>query len=105
MVWAGKHRPLLAEPGMLDQGVAAYTFSKSYSMSGWRIGYAVSSPRWIDVLGKMINTALSCVPPMSQWAGEAALKHDSQERDRTMALFYTKVELLVRELRKMPGVT
>ena len=105
MVWEGAHRTLLAEPGMLEQVVAAYTFSKSYSMSGWRIGYAVSSPRWIDVLGKMINTSLSCVPPISQWAGEAALRHDAQERDRTMALFHKKVELLVGELRKVPGVT
>ncbi len=36
--------PLLAQPGMLDQAVACYTFSKSYSMSGWRLGYAISQP-------------------------------------------------------------
>jgi aspartate aminotransferase len=105
MVWEGQHRTLLAEPGMLEQVVAAYTFSKSYSMSGWRLGYAVSSPGWIDVLGKMINTALSCVPPLAQWAGEAALKHDADERDAAMRLFRKKVELLVGELLKVPGVT
>ena len=44
MVWRGRHHSLLAQPGMLDQVVAAYTFSKSYSMSGWRLGFAVSSP-------------------------------------------------------------
>jgi aspartate aminotransferase len=105
MVWEGKHQTLLAEPGMLDQVVAAYTFSKSYSMSGWRIGYAISSPRWIDVLGKLINTSLSCTPPLAQWAGEAALKHDAEERDAAMRLFRKKVELLVGELLKVPGVT
>jgi aspartate aminotransferase len=36
MVWEGRHRSLLAQPGMLEQTVAAYTFSKSFSMSGWR---------------------------------------------------------------------
>ena len=41
MVWDGQHHTLLAEPGMMDQCLAAYTFSKSYSMSGWRLGYAV----------------------------------------------------------------
>jgi aspartate aminotransferase len=105
MVWQGKHQPLLAQPGILDQVVAAYTFSKSYSMSGWRIGYAVSSPRLVEQIGKMINTALSCVPPLAQWAGEAALKQDSAERDRVLQLFRKKVELLVGELRKVPGVT
>src|SRR5439155_5493764 len=35
MVWRGRHHPLLAEPDLFEQVVAAYTFSKSYSMSGW----------------------------------------------------------------------
>src|SRR5438067_10569515 len=66
MVWQGRHHTPLAEPGMLEQCVAAYTFSKSYSMSGWRVGYAVTGMRLAETLGKMINTALSCVPPITQ---------------------------------------
>jgi aspartate aminotransferase len=104
MVWTGKHHPLLAQPGILDQVVACYTFSKSYSMSGWRLGYAVSSPRIIDAIGKMINTSLSCVPPIVQLAGEAALKEDATERDEVMQRFKKKVELLVSELKKVDGV-
>ena len=105
MVWGDRHHSILAEPGMLEQCVGAYTFSKSYSMSGWRLGYAVSSARTIDLIGKMINTSLSCVPPINQLAGMAALQHDAAERDETMALFQKKVELLVAELRKVDGVT
>ncbi len=104
MVWEGQHVPALAEPGMLEQAVAAYTFSKSYSMSGWRLGYAISSPRLVDTIGKMINTSLSCVPPLAQWAGQAALEHDAAERDAVMAQFRRKVELLVAELRRVEGV-
>jgi aspartate aminotransferase len=105
MVWTGKHHALLAQPGILDQVVACYTFSKSYSMSGWRLGYAVSSPRVVDSIGKMINTALSCVPPIVQLAGEAALKNDDTERDEVMQRFKKKVELLVNELKQLDGVT
>jgi aspartate aminotransferase len=104
MAWRGRHHPLLAQPGLMDQAVAAYTFSKSYSMSGWRLGYAVSSPRLIDILGKMINTSLSCVPPISQWAGQAALENDAAERDEVMQRFHRKVELLVRALGRVDGV-
>src|SRR5262245_56539412 len=105
MAWSDRHRSMLAEPGMLDACVGAYTFSKSYSMSGWRVGYAVSSTRNVELIGKMINTSLSCVPPITQLAGLAALKHDATERDETMAKFKKKVELLVTELRKVDGVT
>jgi aspartate aminotransferase len=104
MVWDGRHVPALAEPGMLEQTVAAYTFSKSYSMSGWRVGYAVSSVRLVETIGKMINTSLSCVPPLAQWAGQAALEHDTAERDEVMGKFRKKVELLVGALRRVDGV-
>jgi aspartate aminotransferase len=104
MVWAGKHHPLLAEPGIMDQVLAAYTFSKSYSMSGWRLGYAVGSPRLVQVIGKMINTSLSCVSPILQLAGQAAIEHDAVERDEVMVRFRKKVELLVEELRCVEGV-
>jgi aspartate aminotransferase len=105
MVWTGKHHPFLSQPGMLEQAVACYTFSKSYSMSGWRLGYAVSGPRIIDSISKMINTALSCVPPIVQWAGQAALEHDASERDEVMQRFQKKVQLLVDDLRKLPEVS
>jgi aspartate aminotransferase len=105
MVWEGKHHPMLAHPGMLDQCVAAYTFSKSYSMSGWRLGYAITNRTVADVLGKLTNTSLSCVPPIVQHAGKAALEKDAGERDEVMQRFHTKVKLLVEELRKLDEVT
>lgn len=104
MVWQGKHHPLLAEPGMMDHALAAYTFSKSYSMSGWRLGYAVGSTAFIEMIGKMINTSLSCVPPLVQLAGQAALEHDAAERDQVMQQFQQKVKLLVDELKNVEGV-
>lgn len=105
MVWEGKHHSLLAEPGMLEHCVGAYTFSKSYSMSGWRCGYMIAAPRVAQIVGKMINTSLSCVPPIVQMAGKAALENDAAERDAVMTKFHKKVELLVNELRQIPGVT
>jgi aspartate aminotransferase len=104
MVWSGRHHTILAEPGMMDQCVAAYTFSKSYSMSGWRVGYAVAGRRVIEVMGKMVNTTLSCVPPIVQWAAKSALEQDAGERDAVMAKFRRKVELLVAELRGLDEV-
>jgi aspartate aminotransferase len=105
MVWRGRHETPLSQPGMMERTVAAYTFSKSYSMSGWRVGYAVSSVPIAEMIGKMINTSLSCVTPLAQLAGQAALEHDAAERDEVMGRFRRKVELLIEDLRQVPGVS
>ncbi|HEV7222399.1 MAG TPA: aminotransferase class I/II-fold pyridoxal phosphate-dependent enzyme [Pirellulales bacterium] len=104
MVWRGRHHSLLAQPGMLDQAVAAYTFSKSYSMSGWRVGFAVAGPATTELFGTLLNTSLSCVAPLAQLAAAAALEHDREERDRTMQLFHRKVELMAAGLNRIEGV-
>jgi aspartate aminotransferase len=103
MVWKGSHRSLLSQPDMLAQSMAAYTFSKSYSMSGWRLGFAVASVEVAEVIGKMINTTLSCTPPIVQLAGTAALKRDHKERDEAMLKFREKVVLLTQGLNRIDG--
>ena len=105
MVWRGRHHSLLEVPGMMEQTVAAYTFSKSFSMSGWRLGFAVSSPEIIDVFGKLTNSALSCVPPFTQMAGIAAMRDELGYRDAKMKEFQKKVELLVAGMNKIDGVS
>ena len=105
MVWEGQHRSILAEPGMMAQCLGAYTLSKSYSMSGWRLGFAVGSPEVVQLVGKMVNSSLSCVPPLVQLAGKAALEKDAAERNEVMAKFKLKVEVLIRELKRVPGVS
>jgi len=105
MVWRGSHHSILSQPDMLAQSVGAYTFSKSYSMSGWRLGFAVASPEVADVIGKMINTTLSCTPPIVQLAGTAALQRDRKERDDVMLKFREKVVLLTEGLNRIEGVS
>jgi len=103
MVWKGKHASILAQPVMLEQSVGAFTFSKSYSMSGWRLGFAVAAAPIADAIGKMINTTLSCTPTLVQLAGAAALERDQAERDAVMLKFRDKVELLTAGLNRIDG--
>jgi aspartate aminotransferase len=103
MVWRGKHESILKEPGMIDQGLAAYTFSKSYSMSGWRIGFAVAHPDVVEAIGKLVNTTASCSPPFVQIAATAALEHDHHTRAEYMDQFESKVQRLSEGLGKIEG--
>jgi aspartate aminotransferase len=105
MVWDGRHQTILAQPGMIAQVVGAYTFSKSFSMSGWRLGFAVSSVETIAALDVLTNTAFSCVPPFTQIAGIAAMEHDRGARDERMAEFGAKVRGLVDGLNTIDGVS
>ena len=103
MAWKGRHHSIAAQPGMLAHVVAAYTFSKSYSMGGWRLGFAVSSPAIADSIGKAINTSISCTSPVSQIAGRAALEEDGSEREEAMQKFRAKVELLTDGCNRIDG--
>jgi aspartate aminotransferase len=105
MVWNGRHHSLLAQAEMIEQTVAAYTFSKSFSMSGWRLGFAVSNAKTIQMLGKLTNTALSCVPPFTQLAGAIAMREACDERDHQMSEFGRKVKRLVNELNQVEGIS
>jgi len=105
MAWSGQHHSLLGQPGMIDQTVAAYSFSKSFSMGGWRLGFSVSSAPTIQLMGTLTNTVLSCVSPFTQMAGIAAMRDDCAQRDERMEEFRRKVELLVTELNQIDGVT
>ena len=104
MVWEGQHHSIAAEPGLLDQCVAAYTFSKSYSMSGWRLGFAVASLAVTEMIGKMINTSLSCTPPFLQHAGTAVLRSADSERDHAMDAFRSQVYSLADGLNAIDGI-
>ena len=104
MAWSEEHASLIQQEDMLLQTVSAYTFSKSYSMSGWRLGYAVTSVELADRIAKMINTSLSCVPPLVQLAGLAALEQDLQEREQSMKKFRNKVHLLTDGLNEIDGI-
>ena len=103
MAWEGRHESIATEPGMLDRVVSAYTFSKSYSMSGWRIGFAVAHPVVIEAMGKLINTTASCSPPFVQRAATAALEQDAATRDDYMGRFRRKVERLADGLKGIDG--
>ena len=104
MAWQESHHSIYAQPGMQDHVVAAYTFSKSFSMSGWRLGFAVASEATIKMFDTLTNTVISCVPPFTQAAGVAALEQALTERDEMMASFPDKLTHMVEALNAIPSV-
>jgi aspartate/methionine/tyrosine aminotransferase len=87
-----------------DRLIGANTFSKSWLMTGWRLGWLVVPPELTADLGKLIEYNTSCTPVFIQRAGIAALTHGEPVIARTAARFRHARDFLVSELEKLPRV-
>ena len=73
LVYEGEHVSIASLPGMAQRTISSFTFSKSYAMTGWRIGYAVAHEPFMTGLKKMVLYGTNGVPTMVQWAALQAL--------------------------------
>jgi aspartate/methionine/tyrosine aminotransferase len=87
-----------------DRYVSANTFSKSWTMTGWRLGWLVAPRAFIAQVGKVIEFNTSCAPPFVQQAGLVAVRDGEPLVAATVARLRASRDLLVRELAALPGV-
>src|SRR6185312_10213186 len=73
LVFSGRHESIAARPGLAERTVLVDSFSKTYAMTGWRLGYAVMPAPLVEHVGTLIINNTSCAPPFVQHAGIAAL--------------------------------
>jgi aspartate/methionine/tyrosine aminotransferase len=93
----------LMEPG--DRVISTNTFSKTWLMPGWRLGWLIVPPELTDDLGKLIEFNTSCAPVFVQRAGIVALKEGEPVIARTLARFRGARDFLVQELNATAGIT
>jgi aspartate/methionine/tyrosine aminotransferase len=91
-------------PGMLEKTVILDGFSKTYSMTGWRLGYGVM-PLWlVDAVNKLMVNSNSCTASFTQRAGIAALNGPQLEVERMVAEFRRRRDAFCAGLNRLPGV-
>ena len=88
-----------------DRVISTNTFSKTWLMPGWRLGWLVVPPELTGDLGKLIEYNTSCAPVFVQRAGVAALKQGEPVIARTVARFRKARDFLVRELNAIDGIS
>ena len=76
LVYDGEHVSIASLDGMLERTITSFTFSKSYAMTGWRLGYAIATEPWMTGLRKTTLYSSNGVSTPTQWAGVAALTID-----------------------------
>ncbi|MBX7222422.1 MAG: pyridoxal phosphate-dependent aminotransferase [Blastocatellia bacterium] len=95
LVYTGEHISIASLPGMFERTISVYTLSKSYAMTGWRIGYAVAPEPFITGLQKSTLYSSNGVSTPTQWAALAALKEPSDFKEIALEGYRLRRSLLV----------
>jgi aspartate aminotransferase len=106
MVYDGEtHVCLLSYPSIRDRLILLNGWSKTYAMTGWRLGYAVWPGKLYDYARKLAVNLHSCVNASAQYAGLAALKGPQDDVAKMIAEFDRRRKVVVEGLNKLPGVS
>lgn len=104
IVYDGEVLSVAGFPGMAERTVILDGFSKTYAMTGWRLGFGVA-PRWLaEHLVRLAVNCHSCVPGFTQRAGLAALRGPQEPVERMVAEFRRRRDAVVAGLNSLPGV-
>ncbi len=105
ILYEGEHVSLAALPGMAERTVVLDGFSKTYAMTGWRLGYALV-PEWLTfAFGRLLINSVSCVATFEQWGALEALTGSQAPVDAMVAEFRARRDLVVDGLNAIPGIT
>jgi aspartate aminotransferase len=103
ILYSGQHTSVAAMPGMEPLAIVLDGFSKTYAMTGWRLGYGVMPAPMAQVIAKLQTNATSCTATFSQLAAVEALRGDQSSVDRMVAEFRRRRDVIVDGLRAIPG--
>jgi len=98
LIHDGEHVSLGSLPGMSGRTLTIFTLSKSFAMTGWRVGYVVAAEPWMDVLRKLVLNSTNGVSTPSQFAAAAAVTRGREFIDRMLPEYRHRRDLLVEAL-------
>ncbi len=103
-VFDGEFRPAASHPGFDDRLVTIGSLSKSYAMSGWRVGWAIGPPQLIANMDKLALCMLYGLPGFIQQAAQYALENCAAERDRMRDIYRDRLRRMHAAFAAMPGL-
>ena len=100
-----EHVSITKFPGMRERTVILDGFSKSYAMTGWRLGYGVFPDFLVEPVTRLMTNSVSCTSVFSQMAAIAALEGPQDSVAAMMEEFTKRRDLVVEGLNSLPGIT
>ena len=101
LVYEGQHFSIASLDGMFERTITCFTFSKSYAMTGWRLGYAVATEPWMTGLKKATLYSSNGVSTPTQWAGVAAMGIDPSQLAEIRNEYRVRRDLLLKGLNEI----
>jgi aspartate/methionine/tyrosine aminotransferase len=105
LVYEGEHHSIAVEEGMAERTILLDGFSKTFAMTGWRLGYGVFPRALVEPVTKLVTNSVSCTATFVQRAGAAALSSRPPEVDQMIAEFRRRRDAVVKGLNAVPGIT
>jgi aspartate/methionine/tyrosine aminotransferase len=100
-----EHVSITKFPGMRERTVILDGFSKSYAMTGWRLGYGIFPEFLVEPVTRLMTNSVSCTSVHTQMAGIAALGGSQESVKEMMKEFTIRRDIIVEGLNSLPGVT
>jgi aspartate aminotransferase len=99
-----EHVSLASLPGMAERTIILDGFSKTFAMTGWRLGYAVVPESLIPTYGQLVINTISCAPTFAQVGAVAALEGPQDDVEAMVVEFKARRDLIVAGLNDIPGI-
>jgi len=103
VIYGEKHISMMSYPGMEERTLIIDGFSKSFAMTGWRLGYTVAPPRIVPALAMLAVNSYTCVAEFTQYAAIEALKDREGMTPRMVGEFARRRERFVSDLNRVSG--
>ncbi|MGI8422976.1 MAG: pyridoxal phosphate-dependent aminotransferase [Chloroflexota bacterium] len=104
LIYDGEHQSIAALPGMAERTIILDGFSKTYAMTGWRLGYGVAPASLVPHLTRLQTNVTSCTASFAQMAAIAALDGTQAPAEAMVAEFARRREFIVNRLNQIEGV-
>ncbi len=101
LTYGKRHVSIASFPGMRDRTIVINGFSKSYAMTGWRLGYAAGPALIIEQMTKIHQFAIMCAPTTSQYAAVEALRNGDSDVEMMRDAYDKRRKYLVHAIRNM----
>jgi aspartate/methionine/tyrosine aminotransferase len=105
LIFEGEHVSIATMPGMAERTIVLDGFSKTYAMTGWRLGYGLMPPKLVEAIGRLMVNSVSCTSMAVQRAGLAALTGPQEAVGEMREAFRRRRDLMVDGLNRIPGIS